>query len=56
MHEYINKYELIGDLGSALIRERANLAWLWWGFVCDACFASLLGTTENGIWSLAPKT
>ena len=58
MHESIDKYGLIGDLGTAaLISESGNLAWLCWpDFDSEACFASLLGTAENGIWSLAPKS
>lgn len=57
MTEAIDKYGLIGDLRSAaLISESGNLAWLCWpDFDSEACFASLLGTPENGIWSLAPK-
>ena len=57
MNDAIDKYGLIGDLGSAaLISDTGTLAWLCWpDFDSEACFASLLGTSENGIWSLAPK-
>ena len=58
MEESINAYGLIGDLGTvALISANGNLRWLCWpDFDSEACFASLLGTDENGVWSLAPKS
>jgi GH15 family glucan-1,4-alpha-glucosidase len=56
--ENIDAFGLIGDLETiALISELGNLSWLCWpDFDSEACFASLIGTEENGIWSLAPKS
>jgi len=56
--EKIDAYGLIGDLGSAaLVSAKGNLRWLCWpDFDSQACFASLIGTDENGYWSLAPKS
>jgi hypothetical protein len=56
MHEDINKYRLIGDLGSALISERAILRGSGGTSFLRPVTPGLLGTTENRIWSLAPKT
>ena len=58
MSETIDSYGLIGDLGTAaLISAQGNLRWLCWpDFDSEACFASLLGTNEHGVWSLAPKS
>ncbi len=58
MGENIEAYGLIGDLGTAaLISANGNLSWLCWpDFDSQACFASLLGTGKNGIWSLSPKS
>ena len=58
MGENIEAYALIGDTGTAaLISAKGNLAWLCWpDFDSEACFASLIGTAENGIWSLGPKS
>jgi GH15 family glucan-1,4-alpha-glucosidase len=49
---------MIGDLGTvALVSATGRLTWLCWpDFDSEACFASLLGTDANGIWSLAPKS
>lgn len=57
MGENIQAYGLIGDTGSAaLISAKGNLSWLCWpDFDSEACFASLIGTEENGQWSLGPK-
>jgi GH15 family glucan-1,4-alpha-glucosidase len=54
----IGAYGLIGDTGTAaLIGANGDLTWLCWpDFDSEACFASLLGTDKNGIWSLAPKS
>ena len=56
--ENISAYALIGDLGTAaLVSTGGNLSWLCWpDFDSEACFASILGTDENGIWSLAPNS
>jgi hypothetical protein len=36
--------------------ESGNLAWLCWpDFDFETCFSGLLGTAENGIWSIAPE-
>ncbi len=58
MEESIGAYGLIGDTGTAaLIGTNGDLTWLCWpDFDSEACFASLLGTDQNGIWSLAPKS
>ncbi len=58
MGENIQEYGLIGDTGSAaLISTKGNLGWLCWpDFDSEACFASLIGTQENGQWSLGPKS
>ncbi len=58
MGENIESFGLIGDLETvALISEKGNLSWLCWpDFDSEACFASLIGTEENGIWSLGPKS
>jgi GH15 family glucan-1,4-alpha-glucosidase len=57
VNEKIDAYGLIGDLGTAaLVSARGNLRWLCWpDFDSQACFASLVGTNDNGYWSLAPK-
>jgi len=56
--ENIAAYGLIGDTGSAaLVSLKGTLAWLCWpDFDSEACFASLIGTEENGYWSLGPKS
>ena len=57
MKPEISEYGLIGDLQTAgLIGKNGSLAWLCWPiFDSEACFAGLLGTDANGVWSLAPK-
>jgi GH15 family glucan-1,4-alpha-glucosidase len=53
----IEDHALIGDLNTAALVARDGTI----DFLClpdfdsDACFASLLGTRENGHWQLAPK-
>jgi GH15 family glucan-1,4-alpha-glucosidase len=52
----IEDYALIGDCETAaLISSRGSVDWLCWPrFDSGACFAALLGGSENGHWSIAP--
>ena len=52
----IEDYALIGDCETAALVSRAgSIDWLCWPrFDSGACFAALLGTEQNGHWSLAP--
>lgn len=58
MASTIQDYAMIGDLQTAaLVSSTGNLAWLCWpDFDSQACFASLLGTDQNGCWTLAPRS
>lgn len=57
MSSAIEDYALIGDgETAALVNRTGSVDWLCWPrFDSDACFAALLGTTENGCWRLFPK-
>jgi GH15 family glucan-1,4-alpha-glucosidase len=53
----IEDYALIGDTSSAALVGRDGSI-DWWcpaRFDAPACFASLVGTVENGCWRIAPK-
>jgi GH15 family glucan-1,4-alpha-glucosidase len=51
------KYALIGDCEiAALVGRNGSIDWRCWpNFASVACFASLLGSEENGFWRLAPQ-
>jgi GH15 family glucan-1,4-alpha-glucosidase len=53
----IEDYALIGDCETAaLVSRNGSIDWLCWPtFASPACFAALLGTSDNGCWSIAPK-
>lgn len=52
----IEEYALIGDCQTgALVGRHGSIDWLCFPtFSSDACFAALLGNTDNGHWLLAP--
>ncbi len=56
MSSPIEDYALIADgETAALVNRNGSVDWLCWPrFDDDACFAALLGTDENGCWSIAP--
>src|SRR6202789_1148411 len=56
MASKIEDYALIGDMeAAALVDRNGSIDWLCWpDFSSEACFASLLGSPENGYWKIAP--
>ena len=53
----IEDYALIGDCETAaLVSREGSIDWLCWPSFSDgACFAALLGTSENGYWRIRPE-
>ncbi|APA85168.1 glycoside hydrolase family 15 protein [Paraburkholderia sprentiae WSM5005] len=56
MSRAIEDYALLGDgETAALVSRDGSVDWLCWPrFDGGACFAALLGTADNGCWSIAP--
>src|SRR5262247_722481 len=56
MASRIEDYALIGDChGAALVARNGSIDWLCVPrFDSSASFAALLGTEENGCWSISP--
>jgi len=53
----IEQYAMIGDCETAaLVSHQGSIDWLCWPhFASPACFAALMGTEDNGYWSIAPE-
>ncbi len=53
----IEEYAVMGDCETAaLVSREGSIDWLCWpAFSSGACFAALLGSKENGYWSVRPK-
>ena len=56
MASRIEDYALIGDCETAaLVSRDGSVDWLCWpDFGSPACFAALLGSSDNGCWRIAP--
>src|ERR1700743_2586846 len=57
MTQQIEDYGLIGNNATvALVGKSGSIDWLCFPrFDSEACFAALLGTGDNGRWTISPK-